>query len=228
MNPDFAIVLNFKLKNAKDVAADFLVKTARNIGARVIAADANIPDFKKACAKYTISLIEKPTQGTDLTATDAIDRLVLNRKAGAKTIINVPVTEDGKLTPETELMLKQINNWMHIFGHAFNESEPCALKVGNVAEDSCFILQNRHAKYQKYIFVKAPLPETIKIIGLTAKPNRIELIDQRTELEFEFSNNELTIELTIDLTNSNKNDYDWQIIRIQEHRPEDDIKETKF
>ena len=224
MNPDFAIVLNFKLKNAKDVAADFLVKTARNIGARVIAADANIPDFKKACAKYTISLIEKPTQGTDLTATDAIDRLVLNRKAGAKTIINVPVTEDGKLAPETELMLKQINNWMHIFGHAFNESEPCALKVGNVAEDSCFILQNRHAKYQKYIFVKTPLPETIKIIGLTAKPNRIELIDQRTELEFGFSNNELTI----DLTNSNKNDYDWQIIRIQEHRPEDDIKETKF
>ena len=224
MNPDFAIVLNFKLKNAKDVAADFLVKTARNIGARVIAADANIPDFKKACAKYTISLMEKPTQGTDLTATDAIDRLVLNRKAGAKTIINVPVTEDGKLTSETELMLKQINNWMHIFGHAFNESEPCTLKVGNVAEDSCFVLQNRHAKYQKYIFVKAPLPETIKIIGLTAKPNRIELIDQRTELEFEFSNNELTI----DLTNSNKSDYDWQIIRIQEHRPEDDIKETKF
>ena len=224
MNPDFAIVLNFKLKNAKDVAADFLVKTARNIGARVIAADANIPDFKKACAKYTISLIEKPTQGTDLTATDAIDRLVLNRKAGEKTIINVSVTEDGKLAPETELMLKQINNWMHIFGHAFNESEPCTLKVGNVAEDSCFVLQNRHAKYQKYIFVKAPLPETIKITGLTAKPNRIELIDQRTELEFEFSNNELTI----DLTNSNKNDYDWQIIRIQEHRPEDDIKETKF
>lgn len=224
MNPDFAIVLNFKLKNAKDVAADFLVKTARNIGARVIAADANIPDFKKACAKYTISLIEKPTQGTDLTATDAIDRLISNRKAGAKTIINVSVTEDGKLAPETELMLKQINNWMHIFGHAFNESEPCTLKVGNVAEDSCFILQNRHAKYQKYIFVKAPLPETIKIIGLTAKPNRIELIDQRTELEFGFSNNELTI----DLTNSNKNDYDWQIIRIQEHRPEDDIKETKF
>ena len=224
MNPDFAIVLNFKLKNAKDVAADFLVKTARNIGARVIAADANIPDFKKACAKYTISLTEQPTQGTDLTATDAIDRLISNRKAGAKTIINVPVTEDGKLTPETELMLKQINNWMHIFGHAFNESEPCTLKVGNVAEDSCFILQNRHAKYQKYIFVKAPLPETIKIIGLTAKPNRIELIDQRTELEFGFSNNELTI----DLTNSNKNDYDWQIIRIQEHRPEDDIKETKF
>ena len=224
MNPDFAIVLNFKLKNAKDVAADFLVKTARNIGARVIAADANIPDFKKACAKYTISLMEKPTQGTDLTATDAIDRLVLNRKAGEKTIINVPVTEDGKLTSETELMLKQINNWMHIFGHAFNESEPCTLKVGNVAEDSCFILQNRHAKYQKYIFVKAPLPETIKITGLTAKPNRIELIDQRTELEFGFSNNELTI----DLTNSNKNDYDWQIIRIQEHRPEDDIKETKF
>ncbi len=224
MNPDFAIVLNFKLKNAKDVDADFLVKTARNIGARVIAADANIPDFKKACAKYTISLTEQPVQGTDLTATDAIDRLVLNRKAGAKTIINVSVTEDGKLAPETELMLKQINNWMHIFGHAFNESEPCTLKVGNVAEDSCFILQNRHAKYQKYIFVKAPLPETIKITGLTAKPNRIELIDQRTELEFEFSNNELTI----DLTNSNKSDYDWQIIRIQEHRPEDDIKETKF
>ena len=224
MNPDFAIVLNFKLKSAKDVDADFLVKTARNIGARAVSVDAHQTDFEKACAKYTIALTEQPVQGTDLTATDVIDRLVLNRKAGEKTIINVSVTEDGKLAPETELMLKQINNWMHIFGHAFNESKPCALKVGNVAEDSCFVLQNRHAKYQKYIFVKTPLPETIKITGLTAKPNRIELIDQRTELEFGFSNNELTI----DLTNSNKNDYDWQIIRIQEHRPEDDIKETKF
>ena len=224
MNPDFAIVLNFKLKSAKDVDADFLVKTARNIGARAVSVDAHQTDFEKACAKYTIALTEQPVQGTDLTATDVIDRLVLNRKAGEKTIINVSVTEDGKLAPETELMLKQINNWMHIFGHAFNESKPCALKVGNVAEDSCFVLQNRHAKYQKYIFVKTPLPETIKITGLTAKPNRIELIDQRKELEFEFSNNELTI----DLTNSNKSDYDWQIIRIQEHRPEDDIKETKF
>ena len=113
---------------------------------------------------------------------------------------------------------------MHLFGHAFNEGEPCNLTISNVNEDNGFVLQNRHMLYQKYIFIKTPLPEIIKIQGLTNKPNRIEMVAQRTELDFTFADNELTI----NLKNAPKSDFTWQVIRIQGHRPEDDIKESKF
>ena len=226
MNPDFAIVLNFKLKSAKDVDADFLVKTARNIGAQAVSVDAHQTDFEKACAKYTIALVDAETiqESCDLVPADPIAKLVANRKDGQNTIINIPVTDNGKLPSETEAMFKQINNWMHLFGHAFNESEPCALKLSDVEGDNGFILQNRHVHYQKYLFIKAPLPETLKILGLSNKPNRIEMIENRTELDFTFTDNELSINLK-DVPES---DFTWQLIRIQEHRPEDDIKETKY
>ena len=226
MNPDFAIVLNFKLKNAKGVDADFLVKTARNIGARVVAADAFKNDFAKACKKYTIALVTtEPIQANyELSAANVVEQLVLQRKAGQQATIDIPVTDDGNLLAETKALLTQINNWMHLFGHAFNEGEPCNLTISNVNEDNGFVLQNRHMHFQKYIFIKAPLPEIIKIQGLTNKPNRIEMVAQRTELDFTFADNELTI----NLKNAPKSDFTWQVIRIQEHRPEDDIKETKF
>ena len=226
MNPDFAIVLNFKLKNAKGVDADFLVKTARNIGARAVAADAFKTDFAKACKKYTIALVTtEPIQANyELSAANVVEQLVSQRKAGQQAVIDIPVTDDGNLLAETKALLTQINNWMHLFGHAFNEGEPCNLTISNVNEDNGFVLQNRHMHFQKYIFIKAPLPEIIKIQGLTNKPNRIEMIAQRTELDFTFADNELTI----NLKNAPKSDFTWQVIRIQEHRPEDDIKETKF
>ena len=223
MNPDFAIVLNFKLKSAKDVDADFLVKTARNIGARAVSVDAHQTDFEKACAKYTIALVDAETiqESCDLVPADAVAKLVANRKDGQNTIINIPVTDNGKLPSETEEMLKQINNWMHLFGHAFNEGEPCTLKA---TQNNAFVLQNRHVHYQKYLFVKAALPEAIKVQGLANKPNRIEMIENRTELDFTFADDELSI----NLDGVPKSDFTWQLIRIQEHRPEDDIKETKY
>ena len=226
MNPDFAIVLNFKLKNAKGVDADFLVKTARNIGARAVATDAFKPDFEKACRKYTIALVtNEPAQDDyELSATNAVEQLVLQRRAGQKAIIDIPVTDDGNLLAGTKELLTQINNWMHLFGHAFNEGEPCNLTISNVNEDNGFVLQNRYMHYQKYIFIKAPIPEIIKIEGLSNEPNRIETVAQRTELDFTFADNELTI----NLENAPKSDFTWQMIRIQEHRPEDDIKETKY
>lgn len=46
--------------------------------------------------------------------------MVNNRKAGKTTIINVPV-EAGKFSAATQAMLDTINDWMHQFGHAFNE-----------------------------------------------------------------------------------------------------------
>lgn len=76
MNPDFAIILNFK--TTSDFDADFLVKTARNIGARAVMSS-DPATFKEACEKYTIFLADEQA-GLDLTSVNVIDTMVNNRK----------------------------------------------------------------------------------------------------------------------------------------------------
>lgn len=214
MNPDFAIVLNFKINGNAD--ADFLVKTARNIGARAVMTNAQKDDFEKACSKYTIFLADE-ADGIDLNGDDVIDTIVNNRQNGKNTIINIPVT-DGKFDDATQKLLDTINSWMHLFGRALNEG-----KNSNLETDNGFILENRHADYQKYVFVKRPLPEKIVVSGLTQEPNRVEWIDHRADLDFAFKDSKLTINLT-----EPESDLAWQVLRIQAHRPEDDIIHTEF
>lgn len=214
MNPDFAIVLNYQLNDKAD--ADFLVKTARNIGARAVMTDRQTEDFKTACAKYTIFLAN-PENSTDLTKDNVIDTMVNNRKAGKTTIINVPV-EAGKFSASTQAMLNTINDWMHQFGHAFNEGKTSAL-----TSSDGFILENRHANYQKYVFLPSPLPDKIVVEGLVEEPNRVEWIEHRTDLDFNYTDQKLTINLV-----KPDDEFAWQVLRIQAHRPEDDILETKF
>ncbi|NRN93461.1 hypothetical protein [Lactobacillus helveticus] len=214
MNPDFAIVLNFKINGNAD--ADFLVKTARNIGARAVMTNAQKDDFEKACSKYTIFLADE-ADGIDLNGDDVIDTIVNNRQNGKNTIINIPVT-DGKFDDATQKLSDTINSWMHLFGHALNEG-----KHSNLETDNGFILENRHADYQKYVFVKRPLPEKIVVSGLTQEPNRVEWIDHRADLDFAFKDSKLTINLT-----EPESDLAWQVLRIQAHRPEDDIIHTEF
>lgn len=215
MNPDFAIVLNFKLANSQNADPDALVKKARDVGARAISGG---DIFKAACEKYTIFLSNE-TDGSDLSTNDVIQTMVENRKNDKATVINVPVNADGQLTEQTSTMLETINNWMHMFGHAFNEGKPSELSI----DQDGFVLENRHADYQKYVFLKNPLPNQVIVSGLKQEPNRVEWIENRVDLDFTFNDGKLAITLT------EPNDtFPWQVLRIQAHRPEDDLAETKF
>lgn len=178
MNPDFALVLNFKLSKKENVDPDFLVKTARNIGARAVSGSELL---KGACSKYTIFLA-KTSAGQNLTAASVIDAMATNRKNGKPTTINIPVNNTGKFDEATEKLLKTINDWMHMFGHAFNEGKESALTV----DQDGFVLENRHAPYQKYVFLEHPLPEQITVTGLDQEPNRVEWIEKRVDLDFNF------------------------------------------
>lgn len=214
MNPDFAIVLNFKLDNNGNADFDSLVKRARDIGVRAISGN---DKFKEACAKYTIKLVEVE-DGVELTAADVIDTLLENRQNGKQTVININL-ENGQITASDQEMLEQINSWMHMFGHAFNEGKPSSLTV----DHDGFVLVNRHADYQKYVFLKNPIPEKIVITGLDEEPNRVEWIENRVDLKFDYQDGQLTIDLV-----KPDDEFEWTAIRIQAHRPEDDIAETKF
>ncbi|WP_251717194.1 hypothetical protein [Lactobacillus agrestimuris] len=216
MNPDFAIILNFKLADPNNIDPDQLVRTARNIGIRAI----NANDlFKTASEKYTIKLIDT-SDGQDLTADNVIDTIVSNRKNNQATIINVNVNEDGQIDEASAKLLDAINNWMHMFGHALNEGTKSDLTVD---DETAFVLENRHAAYQKYVFIKEQIPAQIIVSGLSQEPNRVEWIEHRETLEFNFKDNELKIKLSKPIE-----EFEWNVLRIQAHRPEDDIAETKF
>ncbi|MBA1394031.1 hypothetical protein EQ500_09190, partial [Lactobacillus sp. XV13L] len=115
MNPDFAIILNFKLKAGQNADADFLVKTARNIGARAISSNGAQAEFARAGQKYTIALVDEHV-GSKLTDANVIDQIVQSRRDGKSAYIDVDLNDDGSLTAESSALLERINNWMHLFG----------------------------------------------------------------------------------------------------------------
>lgn len=210
MNPDFGLILHFDSKqNPDDV-----VKLARNIGARAVSFDQVTPEVEAALDKYTIKLADQ--SGVDLPE-DPVDLMVKNRLAGKATCFNIP-TANGQIEQTTKAKLEQINEWIHLFGHAFNESTNSELTV----DGDGYIMENRHMAYQKYVYLHTPFPKSIVVKGLDQAPNRVELIDQRVELDFKFDQ-DLTIELPEIAT-----PFAWIIVRIQAHREEDDWEETKF
>lgn len=215
MNPDFAIILNLKLANKK-IDADKIVKTARNVGVRAISCDH--PELlNQAGAKYTIRILPS-LKGIEVNPEELLEAVVSNRQEGKATIINLE-THNEDFTTNDKARLQIINNWMHICGHALNEGRPSTLQI----DADGFVLENRHASYQKYIFLKAPLASEITVFGLKQKPSQVEWIDHREKLESSFDNNNLKIKLK-----KPQHAFPWLVIRLQAHRPEDDIAETKF
>lgn len=215
MNPDFAIILNFDLQQTNKFDADLLVKTARNIGVRAVSGSEALA---AACQKYTIALIADP-EGVHLNSfASVIDELVANRFEGKTTIIDIPVNEDGTFSEASQELFAELNDWMHMFGHALNEGE-----ISNLVSDHGHILKNRHANYQEYVFLKTPLPETITVTGLKQAPARVDWIENRVEQAFTFEDGKLMITLI-----APDRQFSWNVLRIQAHRPEDDLGETKF
>ncbi|GHV97034.1 hypothetical protein lacNasYZ03_08630 [Lactobacillus nasalidis] len=215
INPDFAIILNFN-PTAGKVNADALVRRARDIGARAVSG----PDaLQEACEKYTIARLPKQ-DGKAYGADEVVDALTATRKAGQALVVDVAVNADGEIAEDAQASLEALNSWMHKFGHAANEGQPSTLAAD--ATDS-FVLTNRHAPYQAYLFLKAPYPAAVKVTGLTEEPNRVEWIDGREECDFVFEQGVLTVQLK-----KQESPFAWQLVRIQGHRPEDDLTETKF
>lgn len=216
MNPDFAIILNFIIDDSSELDADKLIKRTRDVGVRAVScAD---PDLLAAAGKkYTIKVLQG-LAGQDISKDQLLDTIVTRRKDNKNTILNVRI--QGKDFDSTaQEKLKLINDWMHMFGHALNEGQKSALSVSS----SGFVLENRHANYQKYVFLKEPLPSEITVSGLKKEPNQVEWIQNRSKLAHTFANSQLKIKLEAPETS-----FPWCVLRLQAHRPEDDIKETKF
>lgn len=219
MNPDFGIIFNFNVNEQANPAE--LVKTVRDVGARAISISnaSNLAPYQAACDEYTIQLVE--VSGEELASENVIDKIVHCRKNNQAAIFDLTLEADGDIKPEQKTALTIINDWMHWFGHALNEGEASSLTTSG---DS-FALQNRHAPYQIYVFIKSPLPTSVTVGNFELEPTRIEWIDERNPLNYQFEHHQITVNLSPFPEGMT---YPWRVLRILKHRPEDDIKETKF
>lgn len=210
---EFAIIVKLPSAELTNKQADAVIKRIRDVGIRAIATN---PVFSQACQKYTIKQVDSEVDFTKL-PTDPVTTLQNNLAAG-KTCNWSLTIEQGFFSQQTNESLEQLNSFMHQYGHLVNEGKPCNLAVVN---GDGFCLKNKIASYQDYVFVKSP-SQSIQISGLEAAPNRIVLVKSHAELEFSFQAGLLTI---TDLPADHSN---LTVIRIQEHRAEDDLESTEY
>lgn len=217
------IILNFKIENASASDPDQLVKLARNIGIRQVSVESTdklfISSFQKACLIYSLDFDTK-AGGIIPDKETIINTILKNKHNNLETVLQIPVLETGNIAPDIMASLDTFNQWMHWYGHAFNEGVNSDLVVDN---KQALIFVNKVANYQIYIFLKQPYSTTINVSGIEAEPSLVNWIDNREELKFELNNQTLTINLT-----DTKKDFDWRGLRIMLHRPEDDLPTTKF
>ncbi|MDO4912533.1 MAG: hypothetical protein Q3960_03145 [Lactobacillus sp.] len=180
------------------------IKKARDIGIRTIAFPDNNNDIKNIASQYHLNLVEHEAS-PELSA-DWLKKLIQAKQN--KKALRVSVDLDNQY-------LSDINQWMHWYGHAINESVPSDLVASQGVTFENFI-----ASYQKYLFINNKDETQVTISGLEVAPERVELIKNRDDLPFEFENGSLKI--TIPATDN------WQAVRLQAHRPEDDLTDTQF
>lgn len=128
-----------------------LVRLARDYGFRGVRLETADTDlqrkFTTACQTFSLTLSSVP--GQPLPA-DIVTAALTARTNSSNAAFEINLTPAGKLTPTDETKLKTLNQWLHYYGHAFYEGRPSKINtpVPNL------VLQNGHAPYQIYLFVK--------------------------------------------------------------------------
>lgn len=218
-----AIIFNFNIANPQETDPDQLVKLARNIGIRTVSVTSTdtlfISTFKKACLVYTLSYAEN-LSGNSIDPDTEIDLILKNKVNRKQTVFTIDVLESGNISAKTNSALTKLNQWLHWYGHAFDEGILSNLTT-NVSD--AIVLNNQVAPYQVYVFLKQPYPKQLVISKIDQKPSIIDWIDNREELRSELNDHQLTIDLT-----DTKSDFGWRALRIMLHRPEDDMPPTQF
>lgn len=196
-----------------------LARLARDCGfrgARLETENANLRQkFNQAC--QLLSLASSSAAGKPLPA-DIISCVLAARTKSINAAFKIDLTSTGQIAAEDLTKLTALNQWLHYYGHAFYEGRPS--QIATPAPN--LILQNAHAPYQIYLFVKKLSQGKLSITNLPTSIKKVESIAQRTELAFDQNGTsaDISIEQTTDLA--------WSGLRIMLHRPEDDLGKTKY
>lgn len=227
---DIGVVLQYtvyspNLKKHGGIDADSLVRHARDCGFRgVSVADADPLQeklVKESCTKYGMTFCEKrpaiPLDG----GPDILAKLISARLAKQNIYLQVDLAEDGTIANEDVETMDILRKWIDRFGHAYFEARPDKDITTNA---NAHIFKNWHAPYQIYVFLHKPLPAILELDNVP-EIQKAMWIDTRKEIDFKQDGNKLTLTLKRD---DEDDDFNIHGLRLQAHRPEDEMGPTKF
>ena len=211
---NIGLVLQYQVAPKGVIDADALVRHARDCGFRGVsikdANDEQMADLQAACQKYTIKFCQK-RPAEKLISPDVLAKLIAARLDDMNIYLEFELNADGSIQTESDPAMKTLRNWISRFGHAYYESR--ADHEIKADEDNVHVFYNAIAKYQRYVFIHIPHVEEAA------------WIDTRNEVEFEQDGDHLRIKL-----NRQEDGEEFSVygLRLQLHRPEDDLGKTEY
>lgn len=226
-NPEdlnIGIVLQYKIADNGSINADILVRHARDCGFRGISISGGdslqTELLKESCEKYSLKFCQQRS-AIKLEGPDILTKLMIARDELRNIYFEVNLDKDGQISADEIPAMDSLRQWISRFGHAFYEARPTKDITTN---SNAHIYKNVIASYQIYIFIHKPLENKIVLKGVPEIKRAI-WIDTRKELEFTQDGEQITINLVRDNDDENFNIYG---LRLEAHRPEDDLGPTDF
>ena len=222
---NIGLVLQYQVAPKGVIDADALVRHARDCGFRGVsikdANDEQMADMQVACQKYAIKFCQK-RPAEKLISPDVLAKLIAARLDDMNIYFEVELNADGSIKAESDPAMKTLRNWISRFGHAYYESR--ADHEIKADEDNVHVFYNAIAKYQRYVFIHIPLEESIELRHVP-HVEEAAWIDTRNEVEFEQDGDHLRIKL-----NRQEDGEEFSVygLRLQLHRPEDDLGKTEY
>ncbi|MCH3905061.1 MAG: hypothetical protein LKF01_03000 [Lactobacillus sp.] len=196
-----------------------LARLARDYGFRgagIITDDANLQaNFEKACQTFSLTYSQDAAEPLP---TEIVETVLSARMHSTNAAFYLNLDSEGNLIASDQAKLQTLNQWLHYYGHAFYEGRPSQIttKAPNL------VLQNAHAPYQIYLFVKKFSAGTLSITNLPGQIKKIESLAKRTPLAFKQGDESATVNI------DEPEEGLWRGLRIMLHRSEDDIEKTKY
>lgn len=226
-NPEdlnIGIVLQYNIADNGAIDADTLVRHARDCGFRGVSVSggdtlqANL--LKESCEKYSLKFCQQRS-AIKLEGPDTLTKLMIARNELRNIYFEVDLDKDGQISTDEVPAMDNLREWIDRFGHAFYEARP----TKDITTDSnAYIYKNAIAPYQIYIFIHKPLEDKIILKGVPEIKRAI-WIDTRKELEFTQDGDQITINL---VREDDDEDFTIYGLRLEAHRPEDDLGPTEF
>ena len=222
---NIGLVLQYQVAPKGSIDADALVRHARDCGFRGVSIkdgnDAQVAALQAACQKYAIKFCQK-RPAEKLISPDVLAKLIAARLDNMNIYFEVELNQDGSINSESDPAMKTLRKWIDRFGHAYYESR--ADHEIKADEDNVHVFYNAVANYQRYIFIHIPLEESIELKHVP-RVEEAAWIDTRNDVEFEQDGDHLSIKLD---RKENNSDFSVYGLRLQLHRPEDDLGKTEY
>lgn len=226
-NPEdlnIGIVLQYNIADHGAIDADMLVRHARDCGFRGVSVSggetmqANL--VKESCEKYSLKFCQMQP-ALKLDNPDFLTQLILAREELRNIYFEVDLDKDGQIVEDEISQMDILRQWIDKFGHAFYEARPT---TDITTKSNAHIFKNAIAPYQIYIFIHKPLEDKITLNGVPEIKRAI-WIDTRQELDFKQDGDKITIDL---VRQDDDQEFNIYGLRLEAHRPEDDLGPTEF